>query len=155
MKARTIILTLALCFVAVAGSYGADDAFMGTWKLNEAKSKLNPGSPKNNAVVYEAVGDNVKVTIDGTGTSGAATHDEWTGKFDGKDYPVTGDPNSDGRSYKKINDHTLAFTVKKEGKVTISGRIVVSADGKSRTVTTHETDSKGNKASFTAVYDKQ
>ena len=155
MKARTIIFTLALCFLGVAVSYGADDAFMGSWKLNEAKSKLNPGSPKNNTVLYEAVGDNVKVTIDGTGISGAATHDEWTGKFDGKDYPVTGDPNSDARSYKKIDDHTLAFTVKKEGKVTISGRIVVSADGKSRTVTTHETDSKGHRATFTAVYDKQ
>jgi hypothetical protein len=155
MKAKAALLTLALCFVGAAVSYGADDAFMGTWKLNEAKSKLSPGTPKNNTVVYEAAGDNVKVTVDGTGTDGTATHDEWTGKFDGKDYPVTGDPNSDMRSYKKINDHTLVLTVKKGGKVTTSGRIVVSADGKTRTVTTHGTDAKGNKTSGTAVYDKQ
>jgi outer membrane protein assembly factor BamE (lipoprotein component of BamABCDE complex) len=156
MKAKVVVLILAaLCFVGAAVSYGADDAFIGTWKLNEAMSKLSPGATKNTTVVYEAAGDNVKVTVDGTDSNGAATHDEWTGKFDGKDYPVTGDPTSDMRSYKKIDDHTLALTVKKGGKVTTSGRIVVSADGKTRTVTTHGTDAQGNKTSSTAVYDKQ
>jgi len=156
MKAKVVVLILvALCFVGVAVSYGADDAFMGTWKLNEAKSKFGPGETKNTTVVYEAAGDSVKVTTDGTGPDGAAVHSEWTGKFDGMDYPVTGSPTSDMRSYKKIDDHTLAITVKKGGKVTDSGRIVVSADGKSRTVTTHGTDEKGNKTTSTAVYDKQ
>ena len=154
MKARTIVLTLALCFVGVAVCFAAD-AQIGTWKLNEAKSKFGPGAPKNNMVVYEAAGDNVKITVDGTDSDGKPTHNEWTGKFDGKDYQVTGDPNSDARSYKRINDRTLAVTVKKGGKVTITGRIVVSADGKSRTVTTSGTDSKGKKVRSTAVYDKQ
>src|SRR6266581_2428288 len=83
------------------------------------------------------------------------THDEWTGKFDGKDYPVTGNPNSDMRSYTKIDEHTLEFNVKKGGKITTSGRVVVSADGKSRTVTTSGTDSQGKKFKSTAVYEKQ
>jgi hypothetical protein len=69
--------------------------------------------------------------------------------------PVTGDPNSDKRSYTKIDDHTLGLNIKKNGKLTISGRIVVSADGKTRTVTTSGTDSKGNKVSSVAVYDRQ
>jgi hypothetical protein len=155
MKARAVLLTLALCFVAAAATYGADDAFMGTWKLNGAKSKLSAGATKNNTVVYEATGDSVKVTTDGTGPDGAAIHTEWTGKFDSKDYPVTGDPTADMRSYKKVNDRTLAITSKKDGKVTTSGRIVVSADGKTRTVTIHGTDAKGMKISSTAVYDKQ
>ena len=77
------------------------------------------------------------------------------GKFDGKDYPVTGDPSSDSRSYKMVNDNTLTFTNKKDGKVTITGRVVVAADGKSRTVTVSGTDSKGKKFASTAVYDKQ
>ena len=154
MKARAIVLTLALCFVGVAVCYAAD-AFMGTWKLNEAKSKFGPGAPKNTTVVYEAAGDNVKVTVDGTDSDGKPTHNEWTGKFDGNGYPVTGDPNSDARSYKKVNDLTLTVTVKKGDKVTTTGRIVVSPDGKTRTVTTSGTDSKGNKVSSTAVYDKQ
>ena len=97
-----------LCRVAVCF---ADDANMGTWKLNEANSKLGPGAPKNNTVVYEAAGDKVKVTIDGTDKDGKPTRNEWTGKFDGKDYPVTGDPNSDARSITKIDDHTLGFNV--------------------------------------------
>ena len=80
---------------------------------------------------------------------------EWTGKYDGKDYPVTGDPNSDARSLTKIDDRTLGFNVKKGGKTTTSGRIVVAPDGKSRTVTTSGTDARGNKISSSAVYDKQ
>jgi hypothetical protein len=157
MKARAIALTVAtvaLCFVAATLCYAAD-ANIGTWKLNEAKSKFAPGSPKNITVVYEEVGDNLKVTVDGTDGAGKPTHTEWTGKLDGKDYPVTGDPNSDARSVKKVDDHTLVLTVKKDGKVTITGRIVVAADGKSRTVTTTSTDSMGKKVKNTAVYDKQ
>jgi hypothetical protein len=128
---------------------------MGTWKLNEAKSKIGAGSAKSTTVVYEAAGDNVKVTVDGVDADGKPAHSEWTGKFDGKDYPVIGDPNSDVRSYTKIDDRTLGFNVKKRGKVTTSGRIVVSADGKSRTVTARGTGPKGKKFRSTAVYDKQ
>jgi hypothetical protein len=154
MNARAIVVTLVLCFVGVAVCF-AEDAYMGTWKLNEAKSTLGPGAAKNSTVVYEAAGDSVNVTIDGTDKDGKPTHNEWTGKFDGKDYPVTGDPDSDARSITKIGDRTLGFNVKKGGKVTTSGRIVVSADGKSRTVSTSGTDSKGNKVKSTAVYDRQ
>jgi len=153
MKARTIILTAALCFVGAVCF--ASDVNMGTWKLNEAKSKFAPGTPKNNTVVYEAVGDNVKATVDGTDGDGKPAHNEWTGKFDGKDYPVTGDPTSDTRSYKKVDARTMELTVKKDGKVTSTGRIVVSADGKSRILTTSGTDSMGKKVKSTAVYDKQ
>jgi hypothetical protein len=128
---------------------------MGTWKLTEAKSKLPAGAPKNTMVVYETAGDNVKVTVDGIDGDGKPTHNEWTGKFDGKDYPITGDPASDTRSYKKVNGNTTDLTNKKGGKVTVTGRIVVSADGKSRTVTVSGTDAKGNKVKSTAVYDKQ
>jgi hypothetical protein len=154
MKARVILTTVALCFFGVAVCLAAD-AFIGTWKLNEAKSKIGAGSPKFTTVVYEAAGDNVKVTVDGTDSDNKAVHDEWTGKYDGKDYPVTGDPTADTRSYKKVNEHTLSFTNKKGDKVTISGRVVVSADGKTRTVTVNGTDSQGKKFSSTAVYEKQ
>ena len=154
MKGRTIVLALAFCLVAVAVCVAAD-AFTGTWKLNEAKSKLGAGTQKNTSVVYEAAGDNMKITVEGIDSDGKPTHNEWTGKFDGKEYPVTGDSSSDMRSYTQIDDHTLTFTAKKEGKVTLSGRIVVSADGKTRTVTTTGTDAKGNKVVGTALYDKQ
>jgi len=154
MKARTIGTTLALCLVGAALCLAAD-GFLGTWKLNDAKSKLAPGTAKNSTVVYSTMGDNMMVTIDGTDAAGKPTHNEWMGKFDGKDYPVTGDSSSDARSVKKIDDHTLTFTVKKGDKVLFTGQIVLSADGKSRTVTTEGTDASGKKITATAVYDKQ
>lgn len=145
-----------MCFIGVAVCFAIDDSgWIGTWKLNEAKSKIAPGAAKNSTVVYEAAGDSVKITIDVVDGEGKPTHNEWTGKFDGKDYPVTGDPNSDARAVKRIDDHTLSFTVKKDGKATTTGRIVLSADGKSRTVTTDSKDAKGKKVHNTAVYDKQ
>jgi len=155
MKTKTIELTLALCFFAGAACFAADDPNMGTWKLNEAKSKLIPGEGKNTTVVYEAADDQVKVTIDGTDKDGKPTHNEWTGKFDGKDYAVTGDPKSDMRSYKKIDSNTLKFTAKKDGKTTITGRIVVAADGKSRMVTAHAAGEQGKESKEKAAYDKQ
>jgi hypothetical protein len=154
MKGRVILLTLVALFVGATVCL-ADDPNMGTWKLNEAKSKFGPGATKNTTVVYEAAGDSVKVTVDGVDGAGNAIHSEWTGKFDGKSYPVTGDPTSDMRSYRQINNHTLALTGKKDGKVTVTGRIVVSANGRTRTVTTTGTNSKGKRASSRAVYDKQ
>jgi len=154
MKTRTCALTFVLCLLASAVCF-AEDPQLGTWKLNEAKSKIGAGMPHNNTVVYEAAGDSIKVTIDGTDQGGKPTHSEWTGKADGKDYPVTGDSTSDTRSYKRINEHTLAFAGKKEGKVTISGQVAISADGKTRTVTVNTTDPTGKKVKGTAVYDKQ
>lgn len=154
MKTKSIVMTLALCFFTAAICF-ASDANLGTWKLNESKSKFPPGASKNQTVVYTADGDNVKVTVDGVDGSGKATHNEWTGKFDGKDYAVTGDPNSDMRSYKRLNAHTLALTVKKDGKLVTSGKIILAKDGKSRTVTTTGTDAQGNKTETSAVYDKQ
>ena len=154
MKAKKSVLTLALCFVAGAVCF-ASDAQMGTWKLNETKSKLAAGMPKNSTVVFEAAGDSVKVTIDGSDGEGKPAHNEWMGKLDGKDYAVTGDPNSDTRSYKQVDDRTLGFSAKKGGKVTITGRVVVSADSKTRTVTASGTDPQGNKFKSTTVYDKQ
>ena len=154
MKGRVFLLTLAAMFVCTTVGLAANP-HMGTWKLNEAKSKINPGAPKNSTVVYEDAGDSVKVTVDGVDGDGNPTHSEWTGKFDSKFYPVTGDPTSDERSYRKVNNHTLALTGKKNGKQTLSGRITVSANGRMRTVTTTGRDSKGKRFSSRAVYDKQ
>jgi hypothetical protein len=155
MKTRTILLTVVALFAAAIVCFAAEDANMGTWKLNEGKSKLVAGATKNMTVAYAAAGDSVKVTIDGVDGAGKPTHNEWTGKFDGKDYAVTGDPTSDMRSYKRVDAHKLTFAVKKGGKTNMSGEITVSADGKSRTVTASGMDAMGMKMSNTSVYDKQ
>ena len=153
MKAKTIALTISLVFVSVAMGFQTNPN-MGTWKLNEAKSKF-AGKTRNHTVVYEPAGDQVKVIVDGVDENGNPTHNEWTGKFDGKEYPVTGDANSDVRSYRVINKNTLSLTGKKGGKTTLTGRVVISRNGKSRTVTTTTTNAEGKKATTVAFYDKQ
>ena len=154
MKTRTVLLTLALCLVGTAVCV-AQNPNMGTWKLNEAKSKIAPGFSKNTTVVYEAAGDSVKVTTDGTDKDGKPIHGEWTGKFDRKFYPVTGDPSTDERAYARVNNSQLTITNKKDGKLTTTGDIIVAADGKSRTLTSHGTDAAGKKVTSISVYDKQ
>ena len=154
MKTKTILASLAAFFAGLAICLAADPN-MGTWKLNEAKSKLSPGATKNTTVIYEAAGDSVKITVDGVTGDGKPVHHEWTGKYDGKDYPVTGDPTGDARSYKKTGDRTLEFTGKKDGKVTVTGRVAVAKDGKNRKVTATVTDSSGKKVTSSAFYDKQ
>ena len=113
------------------------------------------GGVKNTTVVYEAVGDMVKITVDGIDAAGKPLHHEWTGKYDGNDYPVTGDPTSDTRSYKMAGERALTFNAKKGGKVVTTGRVVLSPDGKSRSVNVTATDSNGKKIHTIAVYDKQ
>ena len=163
MKTKTAVLVWVLVLAASVVCL-AKDANLGTWKLNEANSRLSPGAPKNLTVVYKAARGDTKVIIEGTDADGKPTHNEWSGKFDGKDYPVTGDSTSDSRAYKKMDNSTncaklnfctLELTAKKDGKVTMIGYIVVSPDGRRRTVTVSGTDPNGNKIDTTAVYDKQ
>jgi hypothetical protein len=155
VKRKTVLFSLVALFAATTVCFAAENLNMGTWKLNEAKSKIAAGAPKNVTVTYAAAGDNIKVTVDGFDAAGKPSHNEWTGKFDGKDYAVTGDPTTDTRAYKVVNAHTLELTNKKGGKVTQSGTIVVAADGKSRTSTINGTDAMGKKTTSTMVSDKQ
>ena len=154
MRSRMIGVSV-VSFLAGSAICLAADVQIGTWKLNEAKSKIPAGAAKNLTVVYEVIVDKVKVTVDGVDADGRPTHTEWAGKYDGIFYPVVGDPTSDLRAYKRVNAHTLALSVKKDDKVTVTGTIVVAKDGKSRTVSTSGVNAKGEKISTTAVYDKQ
>ena len=153
MKVRTLMYALVLC---TAGTLicSAQDSNLGTWKLNEAKSQIPTGSMKNTTVVYAAQGDKIKVTTDGT-RDGKPIHTEWVGKFDGKDYPLTGDTTTSARTYTKVNDHTLNMANKMGGKVTNSGTITISPDGKTRVLKVSGTDTSGKKITSTAFYDKQ
>jgi hypothetical protein len=154
MKIKMIALALVVFFAgAVVAS--ADSPHMGTWKLNEAKSHFSKGATKNNTVTYEASGDMTKVTVDGTAADGSAVHSEWTGKWDGKYYAVTGSATGDSRAYARVNSRTLSFHEKKNGKIVLNGTITVSRNGKMRTVRTTGKNAQGKWVSNTAVYDKQ
>src|ERR1041385_8754012 len=102
-KVKMIVIALALGLASASVTLAKTNPYMGTWKLKEAKSKIPAGATKNHTVVYEAAGDDIKVTVDGTDGDGNATHSEWTGRFNGRFYPLAGDATGDERSYTVIN----------------------------------------------------
>jgi hypothetical protein len=165
MRTNTLVLALVMSLVGAASAAVNEDsplvpqstgsAHIGMWKLNEAKSKFDAGATKNTTVNYVSSGDSVKITVDGIDGNGKPVHTEWTGTFDGKPYPVKGGPTADTRAYTVTDDHTLTFVEKKGATVTNSGRAVLSADGKVRTIDASATDAKGMKISTHAVYDRQ
>ena len=154
MKTRTYLVSLVIVLAGAALSL-AQDVNMGTWKLDEAKSKFGAGNGKGTTVVYSMEGDSVKVTVDGVTADGKPMHNEWVGKYDGKDYPVKGTAAYDSRAYTKITDSTMNMTVKKDGKVVANGTITVAPDGKSRTVKVSGVDPKVTAYDQKAFYNKQ
>ena len=153
MKNRIAVVAVALSFLATAACFAANP-HMGTWKLNEAKSKLVPGMGKNTMVTYTEEKDKIKVAVEGVDKNGKPTHGVWVGKLDGKAYPTKGNLPYNSVAYKVVNDRTYDLTAMKDGKMVWSGKSTVSADGKSRTVTLNGTGADGKKFSGKAVYDK-
>jgi hypothetical protein len=151
---RTILVALALLLTATATF--AANPLIGTWKLNEGKSKFAPGATKNTTVTYTpAKGGMVKCTVDGVDKDGKPVHWTWTGKFDGKPYQIKASPFFDTLTYKPVNDRTNKTMATKADKVVMTATITVAKDGKSRVVTLEGTGANGQKFTDTTYYDKQ
>ena len=147
---------LILAPLVAALVWAAADPALGTWKLNIAKSKYSPGpAPKSATITYEAAGDGVTRTGETVGADGQTTSFSYTAQYDGKDYPVTGNPNADTITLKRINAYTSEATLKKGGKVVLTARRVVSKDGKTLTLTLKGTNAQGQQINTVSVYDKQ
>jgi hypothetical protein len=163
MNTRIAVVAVALSFAAGVFCFAAEPAaspaaanpHMGTWKLNEAKSKIPAGMYKNTTAVYSEMKDEMKVEVNGVDKDGKPTHGVWTGKADGKAYKTKGNLAWDSAAYKAVNDHTYAITTMKGGKVFTHGTSTVSKDGKTRTVATEGTGADGKKFKSKAVYDKE
>jgi hypothetical protein len=158
MRKNLLVVSLAaFCAIVLSSSVGlAAENWLGTWKLNVAKSKYSPGpGPKSLTIKLEATADGIKLTSDGVNSEGKATHGEYVSKFDGKDVPWEGNPDADTASAKKIDDNSYENIWKKEGKKTISAKVVVSKDGKTINTTQTGTDSKGRTVNNTLVWDRQ
>src|SRR6266571_8823879 len=121
MKTRITVMAVALSFVAAAVCFAANP-HMGTWKFNEAKSKMPAGMGKNTTVVYAEQGDKIKVTVDGVDKDGKPTHGVWVGKPDGKAYPTKGNLPYNSVAYKVVNDRTYDLTAMKDGKMVWAGK---------------------------------
>jgi hypothetical protein len=140
---------LLLASVAFAG-----DNWLGTWKLNAAKSKSTGPGPQ--VLTWEAGADGAtKFSSTGIDAQGKTTHTGYVSKFDGKDVPYEGNPNADTASPKRIDANTYENTWKKGGKTTVVAKVVVSADGKSMTVSQSGKDASGQPVNTTLVFDKQ
>jgi hypothetical protein len=148
----TIILSLALLSIFAVSSMAQDDPLIGTWKLNIAKSTFHfSQAPKSNVHNYQPFGtDGVKATADVVDADGKKIHFTYSLKFDGKFYPVIGDPARDMTSLKRSDVYTGEGANINEGKVINTSRHVLSKDGKTLTVTL-----KGVKGNDIRIYEKQ
>ena len=151
MKVRTLrgvlVLFVGVAVFALASGIQAQapKGLEGTWKLDAAKSSFSPGpTPKSMTVTYSTVGtDGMKIVVDLTPAEGPAQHWEMTAHYDGKEGPVTGNPNADMISIKKVDDLTGESTMTKGGKVTSTNVRKLSADGKVLTITSTGTTVDG------------
>ncbi len=151
------VVAAGMLLVAMFASAQSKDPFVGTWRLNVAKSKYTPGPiPKSQTTTYEAAGQAYKISVRSEPATGAVQQWSYTSNLDGKDVPITGNnPNADMIAVKRIDGNTLEAVQKRGGKVTITQRNVVSADGKTRTVTSTGMDGQGQKVNNVAVFEKQ
>jgi hypothetical protein len=156
---RPFLLAGACLVVSVflTGAASAqNDSQVGVWKLNVAKSKYSPGPvPKSATTKIEAAGAGTKVTVDQVMADGTTRHWEFTANYDGKDTPITGNPDADMVARTRINATTVQTVSKKGGKVMTTQTSVVSSDGKTRTVTTKGVNASGQAVHNVGVYEKQ
>jgi hypothetical protein len=159
MRQAYLLAVVVVASVVVFGGTAfaqSSNSQVGTWKLNVAKSKYNPGpAPKSVTVKYEAAGAGVKVTVDSVGATGTVNHYTYTANYDGKDSPEVGNPSADTIALTRVNATTTTSVSKKGGKVTGNSTRVVSSDGKTLTNTSKGTNAAGQPTDNVQVYDKQ
>jgi hypothetical protein len=153
MLAAVIVVLLAQA--GAAGQVPA--AWLGTWKLNVAKSTYDPGPAPYKRATYtiEPRGDGLKVTYDMVHPRGGVTHLEWTGKLDGRDYPVQGIDEVLTYAYRPSGNGAFEVTVKFDGRVTAVSHVTLSADGRTMITTTKGRGARGQDVLTRTVYEKQ
>jgi len=139
-----IAVSLALALVAAATDAGLA---VGTWK------KASATGVESAQIVAQT--NSFRLVLNTVDPNGNPIHAEFTGKQDGKDYPVTGLPNADTVSLVKIDAQTFDCLYKKGGKAVRTERIVISKNGKRATVFKKGSDQTGLDAIVVSVWDKQ
>jgi hypothetical protein len=156
MKKKTRVSSLLVAVAVLsAGTALAGENWVGTWKLNAAKSQPGATAIRTQTLTFESTPAGIKLTAVGTDAAGKPMETGYTSKFDGQDVPWAGNPMADMASPKKVDDNTYENTWKKGGKATVTAKVTVSADGKTLTVTQTGTDAEGKAVHSVAVYDKQ
>jgi len=157
---RHLLITSLVVLLGASTLSAADKlnpGFVGTWKLNVAKSKADPGPmPKGQTVTIAANGDTFTTTVDTENADGTKAHSVRTAALDGKDVSVQGGTNANTKErYTRLSDRAFKRDVVVDGKVTNSLRATLSVDGKSFTTNTTGTNAQGQKLHNQGVMDKQ
>ena len=155
---RTILLGTALAVgcAAVASAAGATNPLIGTWTLNLEKSKVTPGpAPKSQTRTYAQSVQGITLTVTGVAADGSAISQQSTFNYDGKDYPISGSPNYDAISLKKVNGSTVKSEMKLKGAVVGTTTRSISDHGKVLTLKTKAKSAKGADIDAVLVFDKQ
>ena len=149
------LLVAAFVVVAAVVTSAAKDPFVGTWKLNIAKSKFDGGAPpKSSTATITTVGDKRRVAVHTVPTSGPELNTESVAADDGKDYPMKGSSTVDTVSVIRIDARTIERRDKKGGNIIATLRATVSPDGKTLTVTQKGIGAQGPYTN-TLFYDRQ
>jgi hypothetical protein len=159
MQARSRLLLAAtmtlMTFVSQLTANPADP-INGTWELNVAKSRFDPGPPpRSQTRTYESDGQTVRMHSKGVNAQGVSTEVEYTATYGGKDAPMQGSPIADSISLKRIDDSTSEATLKKDGKVVSTSTRVISGDGKEMMITTSGVNEKGQPIKSELVFDRK
>jgi hypothetical protein len=159
MKRQACMITLgavlALAIPAPELSAQNADPVNGTWNLNLAKSKFSGSPPQSETRTYEVSGDAVKTSTDRVDSQGKPVHTESAPKYDGKDYPITGNPDADTVAVTRVDAYSTRSTLKKAGQPVLRTTRSVANDGKTMTITVNGTNAKGEKIDNVLVFDKQ
>ena len=148
-------MAVAVLLLSASPTFAADN-WLGTWKLDVAKSKYSPGpAPKSQTLTFASSQGSIRLTSDSVDAQGKTIKGGYTSKFDGQDVPWVGNQDADIASPKRIDDNTYENHWKKGGKPTITSRGTVSRDGKMLTIVQTGKDAQGRTVNTTGVYEKQ
>jgi len=149
---------LGLVLFSAGLALAQSDPFVGSWELNVAKSKFGPGAERRSETrIVESSPTGMKVSVDRTNADGSSQQYNYTTNFDDKPHPITGMApyGADSIAVTLGTSNTLSFKLTKGGKAVGSGTSVVSADGKTLTLTSKGMDANGKPISSVTVYDKR
>jgi hypothetical protein len=157
---RTVFIVVAALAMAVGAPSRSTsqpaDIVAGTWALSVSKSMMTPGPlPKSQTRTYQVTGKHVKSVQKGIDAEGKPTLVQFSANYDGKDYPYTGSPLWDTIALRWVDDYTVSFVQKKNGKVALTGKRVVSTNGKTMTISGKGRDADGKPSEIFLVFDRR
>jgi len=158
MRRLAFLFCCAVVVACATQQVGAADAdpLNGTWYLNPGMSRFHAGpAVLKQTRTYEVSADTVKQTQEGVDAAGKPTHSSFTAKYDGKDYPITGNPDADTIAVKRVDKNTARSVLRKNGKVVQTTVRRMGKNGKTVTFKTQGTNARGERIDYELVFGRE